>query len=96
MTITQSKERRRKHEFLHPKRKSSADTFIRVDAQICNDSLGRVYGLDTLKTRSIVLDDVQGFDALSPIDRYDLAIRMIAEQVEEAKEILRDAGIKPY
>ena len=41
-------------------------------------------------------DDVQGFDALSPIDRYDLAIRMIAEQVEEAKEILRDAGIKPY
>ena len=64
--------------------------------KFAHDSLGRVYALDTLKTRSIVLDDVQGFDALSPIDRYDLAIRMIAEQVEEAKEILRDAGIKPY
>ena len=42
------------------------------------DSLNRKYGLDTLNVMSISLDDVCGFDALSPIKRYDLAIQRIA------------------
>lgn len=43
------------------------------------DSLGRKYGLDTMRTKAVVLDGVEGFSALSPIEQYDLAIRLIAE-----------------
>ena len=48
--------------------------------KFAHDSLNRMYGLDTLKNMSVLLDDIQGFDKLSGIDRYDLAIRRIAEQ----------------
>ena len=44
-----------------------------------HDSLGRKYGLDTLKTHAIPLDDIENFEVLSQIDKYDLAIQRIAE-----------------
>lgn len=44
------------------------------------DSLGRKYGLDTLKTNAISLDDIEDFPALSKIEKYDIAIRRIAEE----------------
>ncbi len=43
------------------------------------DSLHHVYGLDTLKTMSVSLDDVEGFSALSALEKYDLAVMRIAE-----------------
>ena len=45
-----------------------------------HDSLERRYGLDTLRTKAIPLDDVEGLDALSNIEKYDLSIRKIAEE----------------
>ena len=44
------------------------------------DSLGRKYGLDTLKTPAVSLDDVENFESMTKLERYDLAIRRIAEQ----------------
>ena len=44
------------------------------------DSLNRKYGTDTLKTDGIVLDDIENFSALSPLEQYDVAIRRIVEQ----------------
>ncbi len=44
------------------------------------DSLNRKYGLDTLRVMSVSLDDVCGIDSLPPIERYDLAIKRIAER----------------
>ncbi len=44
------------------------------------DSLNRKYGLDTLKTMNITLDGTAGFDELLKVEKYDLAIRRIAEQ----------------
>ncbi len=43
------------------------------------DSLDRKYGLDTLKTKAVELDTIDGFSALSAIEQYDLAIKLIAE-----------------
>ena len=42
------------------------------------DSLGRKYGKDTLKTDAVYLDHIQGFDTLSQIEKYDIAIKEIA------------------
>ena len=47
--------------------------------QFAYDSLHRKYGLDTLKTMSVSLDDVDGFNELSAIKKYDHAILRIAE-----------------
>ena len=44
------------------------------------DSLNRKYGLDTLKTMSVSLDDVDGFNNLSALKKHDLAIMRIAER----------------
>ena len=44
------------------------------------DSLNRKYGLDTLKTMSVDLGEIDGFGALSDIEKYDAAIRQIAEK----------------
>ena len=44
------------------------------------DSLNRRYGLDTLKTDAIRLDGVEGFEDLSPIEKYDIAIKKIASE----------------
>lgn len=42
------------------------------------DSLARKYGLDTLKTDGVILDDIENYDGLSYIQQYDIAIRKIA------------------
>ncbi|MBQ7714457.1 MAG: hypothetical protein IJT70_01155 [Clostridia bacterium] len=44
------------------------------------DSLDRKYGLDTLKTKAIELDGIDGVPELSKIEKYDLAVRLIAER----------------
>lgn len=44
------------------------------------DSLNRKYGLDTLKTMSICLDDVENLNELPAIKKYDLTIMRIAEE----------------
>ena len=44
------------------------------------ESLGRKYGLDTLKTDSISLDSMKNFSALSALEKYDIAILKIAEE----------------
>jgi len=43
------------------------------------DSLNRKYGLDTLKTMSVDLDDVEDYNELSELKKHDLAIMRIAE-----------------
>ncbi len=44
------------------------------------DSLHHRYGLDTRRTPSVSLDDVEGFDKLSQIEKHDLAIERIARE----------------
>ena len=44
------------------------------------DSLNRKYGLDTLENMGVILDGIDNFGMLSDIDRYDVAIKTIAEQ----------------
>jgi len=44
------------------------------------ESLGRKYGLDTLKTGSVHLDNIENFTSLSPIEQYDISILRIAEE----------------
>ena len=44
------------------------------------ESLDHKYGLDTRKTDAVVLDDVPGFEALGPYEKYDLAVRKIAQE----------------
>lgn len=55
-------------------RRLSAQTF-----QFAYESLHRKYGLDTLKTEAVILDDIEKFDALTPLKKYDLAITKIAK-----------------
>ena len=47
--------------------------------KFAQESLGRKYGLDTLKTSAISLDDIENFPNLTSIEKYDIAIRRIAE-----------------
>ncbi len=42
------------------------------------DSLNHKYGLDTRKTPAVTLDDAEGYDSLTPLERYDLAVSRIA------------------
>ena len=44
------------------------------------DSLNRKYGLDTLRTMGVSLDDVENINTLHQIEKQDLAILRIAEQ----------------
>ncbi len=44
------------------------------------DSLNRRYGKDTLKTKAVLLDHIEGFDMLSQIEKYDIAIQKIASE----------------
>ena len=55
-------------------RRLSEQTF-----QFAYESLHRKYGLDTLKTEAVILDDIEKFDALNPLKKYDLAITKIAK-----------------
>ncbi len=47
--------------------------------QFAFDSLERRYGKDTLKNDAVCLDGISGFSALSQTERYDVAIKTIAE-----------------
>lgn len=58
---------------IRPKRLSE-QTF-----QFAYESLHRKYGLDTLKTEAVVLDDIENFDMLPPLKKYDLAITKIVK-----------------
>ncbi len=58
---------------IRPKRLSE-QTF-----QFAWESLNRKYGLDTLKTKAVVLDDIENFDTLPPLKKYDLAITKIVK-----------------
>ena len=42
------------------------------------DSLKHKYGLDTRKPPAVTLDDAEGYDSLTPLERYDLAVSRIA------------------
>ena len=44
------------------------------------DSLNRKYGRDALKTMAVCLDDIENFESLSAIEKYDIAIGRIAAQ----------------
>ena len=44
------------------------------------DSLNKKYGLDTLKIMSTELDDIDDYESLSAIEKYDIAIKTIAEK----------------
>ncbi len=48
--------------------------------RFAHDSLNRKYGKDTLKTEAVSLDCIQKMDALSQIEKYDIAIRQIATE----------------
>ncbi|MBQ7700073.1 MAG: hypothetical protein IJT49_07010 [Clostridia bacterium] len=43
------------------------------------ESLGHKYGLDAKKTPCVSLDGITGFESFSPVQKYDAAIRAIAE-----------------
>ncbi|MBO5269150.1 MAG: pyruvate formate lyase family protein, partial [Clostridia bacterium] len=44
------------------------------------DSLGHKYGKDTLRNDAVSMDDVEGFEALSKIEKYDAMIRKIVTE----------------
>ncbi|MBQ2709370.1 MAG: pyruvate formate lyase family protein, partial [Clostridia bacterium] len=44
------------------------------------ESLNHRWGLDTRKTPAVELDDIPGWDAMTPLERHDAAIRRIAER----------------
>lgn len=44
------------------------------------DSLGRKYGLDTLRVNSVFLDNIENFSDLSFVGKYDVAISKIAKE----------------
>jgi len=48
--------------------------------RFARESLSYKYGRDTRKTNAVSLDDIANFDSLSPIKKYDTAIRRIAER----------------
>lgn len=47
--------------------------------QFAYDSLMHVYGLDTAKTESVLMDDIVGFEQMSDLEKYDAIIRKIAQ-----------------
>lgn len=56
---------------------------IRLSEQtrrFAHDSLHRKYGKDTLLTDAVSLDHIQGFDSFSQIEKYDAAIKTIAQK----------------
>ena len=44
------------------------------------ESLNRKYGLDTLNVMGVSLDGTDGFDSFTAIEKYDTAIKKIAEE----------------
>ena len=47
--------------------------------QFAFDSLNHKYGLDTKKTHAAIMDDVEGFESLSHLERYDTSIEKIVK-----------------
>ena len=43
------------------------------------DSFEHKYGQDTRKAPAVSLDDIEGFESLSPLQKYDAAIERIAK-----------------
>lgn len=48
--------------------------------KFAHESLGRKYGLDTLRVMAVELDGIEGIAEASNIEKYDAAIREIAEK----------------
>ena len=48
--------------------------------KFAHDSLARKYGLDTLRVDSVSVDDIENFNKLSELARYDAAIKRIASE----------------
>lgn len=46
--------------------------------RFADESMHHRYGLDTRRTMEAVLDDVEGFESMSPLQRHDAAIARIA------------------
>lgn len=46
--------------------------------RFADESMHHRYGLDTRRTMEVVLDDVEGFESMSPLQRHDAAIARIA------------------
>ena len=44
------------------------------------ESLNKKYGLDTLKTHAVVLDDIDNLEEMSWLERHDIAIQRIAKE----------------
>nr|MBQ4317828.1 pyruvate formate lyase family protein [Clostridia bacterium] len=55
--------------------RSSANT-----VKFAYDSLNHRYGIDTNKVKSVPLDHIKGFSELTNLDKYDTAVREIAER----------------
>lgn len=66
-------------EFFTVSREKRPVRLCEATRQFAWDSLNHVYGLDTAKTPGVALDEIEGFSELPSIDKYDLAIRRIAE-----------------
>lgn len=44
------------------------------------ESLNRKYGIETLKTDAVSLDEIEDFEKLTPIEKYDIAIQKISKE----------------
>ena len=44
------------------------------------ESLGHKYGLMTKETMSVTLDGIEGFEQMTPLQKYDAAIMKIAQE----------------
>ena len=44
------------------------------------DSLNRKYGLETLETMSVSLDDIENYESLTELEKYNHAIMRIAKE----------------
>jgi len=65
--------------FYTPNGKQRPIRLCETTRKFAYDSLSRKYGLDTLRVDSVKLDCIENFPNLSEIEKYDAAIRRIAE-----------------
>ncbi len=67
-------------EFYTPNGKQRPVRLSEVTRAFAYDSLNRRYGLDTLKVPSVPLDNLPNISELSKLQKYDTAIKKIAEE----------------
>ena len=48
--------------------------------RFAHESLNCRYGIETMKSYAVAMDDVQGWEAMTPLERYDRSIRRICEE----------------